>query len=557
MYWVVIEAGAKQAYIFRTNKRRATVGASQLVHEVGLKWVDDACAECRTHAHFREVDIVVQDSGKANLLVQSAEQGRCLVGAVTRKALDLAPGLEVWGAVVECGDDPDLKSLAAAQAEHAQARGRRPTHLLRSPMLPVVRPCPFTGGPAQVLLEDRILGEDANAPRSEWVSAQFHGAVRAGERLEKPADQGQTPASTPTGRGVEMGAMTASHWRLSDFVVPGALARTDQEFEGWVGVLHADGDGVGALFSAINRYGSRATLTDASAALRTVTRNALVQAIAEVDAARPTGEPAGWVLPLIVGGDDVTLLIEGRWALALAIAFCREFDAKVGDSKELQAALAEMRTRQADASGGRPIDYPVPDVISASAGVAIVKPHYPFADAAHLAEELCRSAKKLGGESSLDVHVLFDSVHTALSALRAPLRKGLEGAELRLWGGPYRVAACQDSGCNGSCGSVDHLTEARDAMSKQAGTGVVGGTAAHRIRSALTALPPIHSEPATEGSWVHPSAQLDIVLEQVLLRTDSRSARDAVKRHAIPIGESTRWLDALALRDVAEGVIDA
>src|SRR5690606_5681066 len=70
--------------------------------------------------------------------------------------------------------------------------------------------------------------------------------------------------------------------------------------------------------------------------------------------------------PILLGGDDLTFLCDGRVALALTEAALKAFEAEVP-------------------SLGR---------VTACAGVAIVPAHAPFAQAYALAEALCRHAKR-------------------------------------------------------------------------------------------------------------------------------------------------------------------
>jgi hypothetical protein len=72
--------------------------------------------------------------------------------------------------------------------------------------------------------------------------------------------------------------------------------------------------------------------------------------------------------PLVSGGDDVTFVCDGRIALDLAVTFVTSF---AHYSQELLGIA-----------------------LSACAGVAVVKSHYPFARAYELAEELTKSAKQ-------------------------------------------------------------------------------------------------------------------------------------------------------------------
>ncbi len=45
-YWVLVETGGNQAYIFGANRLRHVVGASDLIRELGTVWVRDAAQRC-------------------------------------------------------------------------------------------------------------------------------------------------------------------------------------------------------------------------------------------------------------------------------------------------------------------------------------------------------------------------------------------------------------------------------------------------------------------------------------------------------------------------------
>ncbi|MBX9685133.1 MAG: hypothetical protein K2X27_00450 [Candidatus Obscuribacterales bacterium] len=106
--------------------------------------------------------------------------------------------------------------------------------------------------------------------------------------------------------------------------------------------------------------------------------------------------------PLIIGGDDITIVCDARIAHSFAQTFISAFE-------RLSASLP-------DGEGGA----------SMSAGIAIVKSHYPFARAYALAKELTRSAKlerkkredSTRKHSFLDWAVMQSGVLRSLSAMR-------------------------------------------------------------------------------------------------------------------------------------------
>ncbi len=103
--------------------------------------------------------------------------------------------------------------------------------------------------------------------------------------------------------------------------------------------------------------------------------------------------------PIIVGGDDITFVCDGRLGLTLTELYLRKVTGK-------------------NLPDGKPI--------SARAGVAIVKSHYPFSRAVDFAEELAASAKDLIKEnetenhkpSAMDWHFAAGGTLESLKALR-------------------------------------------------------------------------------------------------------------------------------------------
>ncbi len=105
--------------------------------------------------------------------------------------------------------------------------------------------------------------------------------------------------------------------------------------------------------------------------------------------------------PLVLNGDDITFVSNGRLGITLAEEFLKEISNYSVNGHKL----------------------------SACAGVAIVKSHFPFYRAYQLAEALCASAKLKGKilalndgremqESWLDFHIVYSGITTELRELR-------------------------------------------------------------------------------------------------------------------------------------------
>ena len=125
---------------------------------------------------------------------------------------------------------------------------------------------------------------------------------------------------------------------------------------------------------------------------------------------------------MILGGDDVTVITSGDYALPFAAAYLRHYEEATGNDP----ILRYLTPPEGQDTGP----------MTAAAGVAIVKRNFPFHIAYELAEKLVNRAKKVGKTacppcSTLDYHVLFDT--TVLDASEA--LRGYEGFTTR----PFRL----------------------------------------------------------------------------------------------------------------------
>ena len=197
-----------------------------------------------------------------------------------------------------------------------------------------------------------------------------------------------------------------------------------------VGVVHVDGNGVGAIMrdlgEAFNTVeGDLSNLKTASYwrkenpctpdednifqwfvmevnyRLDGVVKAAVAAAWKDIeDYAR--GRQAPPVVPVLVGGDDLTVYVEGKFAIPFAEAYIRHYE-DLTEKDELLKQLAVV----AGAKKAGPL--------TASAGVAIVGRNFPFHIAYDLAEGMVSRGKKLGKKkdtvpcSTIDFHVLRDA----------------------------------------------------------------------------------------------------------------------------------------------------
>ena len=473
MHLVLIETSGNQNYIFATNKLRENVGASELTYRAGTQWVLEAVqAETQKKlwsenaATLREnlcrpdlnqpidpgdntaVEVITATSGKALLLVNEREVGRRIIRAVTSRALKEAPGLDVCG-VISNPFDWNGKSLGEVNREvhekFEEVRAHRPGPALRFLRLPVIDECQTSGLPAA--RADRDEGDiNKKVPRSELSlkkrDQEIADAYR--QRMQSLLDRKEIKKQFPRN--------------------PGDLEKRCDR----LAVVHADGNGLGEIFLKFadhidfekdtaskevlnSRYVKR--LRAFSLALDVCTENAFIAALAEI-AEREFHQDEGKVLPLlpiILGGDDLTVMCDGKDALRFTNKFLTAFE--VETARIDHEIFGDIISKVAGNAF-------TPKRLSACAGVAIVKPHFPFSAAYDLAEGLITSAKRVKKLvtdpnkkddkhpeiktpwpcSSIDFHALYDSSSSELSEIRRKLR--VDDDATKLYARPY-VVTCE------------------------------------------------------------------------------------------------------------------
>lgn len=254
-----------------------------------------------------------------------------------------------------------------------------------APGLPVVQAWAPKG---QMKLLYEKLGHARNLARMDLPEA--------GPLLARCGRSGLPAVCVGDKDGMEDRAMQAKTLRaqggdaLAERLLPQGETRTfiedvDQFPEGYVAVVHADGNrvgervmGLGDDLDALQRFSRHLGDATARAARRAVAR------LCEESRAQAR-IPAR---PIVLGGDDLTFLVSARYALPFTDLY-------------LQAFADETR----DLSGGG---------LQASAGIALVKPGWPFHSAHELAESLCNTAKNILNRES---GFLFHRVTTALADL--------------------------------------------------------------------------------------------------------------------------------------------
>jgi len=337
---------------------------------------------------------------------------------------------------------------------------------------------------------ERLFDELGKAHRESPVAAAVPGpfVVRTG-RTGAPAirrgEQGELCDASIVQKLAHTRA-AAGGKSLETRLSPGKDLVLQEDLHRWgcdyVGVVHADGNRMAQLF----RDRSTNEVQRLSTELKRITLESAKAAVGNlVQVATPRRGALELPLrPIVVGGDDVTFIVDGRYALSFANRYLQTFETLCKESS-----------------------LPALHGATASAGVALVKVGWPFHMAHDLAEDLCKDAKKASGDgkqSTLSFHRVTDSFVGSLGEIRD--RSLCRDTDRLSWGG-YTLTQLQQ------------LFRVVSAMQKRA---VPGGKLREWCRLAV-------SNPSAAGALWQRTVQ--IAEETPAHRRDWREFMDAL--HAI------------------------
>ena len=479
-YLVMLQTNSNQPFIFSSPRLREQIGAS---FEITLlsHWVEKETKELLEAKKLPSSFWVSDSSGKVIVRFTGDEdepkaKARDLIRRVTLQALTDAPGLDVTGVFIKASssavDANDLQELDRVFLEYSL--NRRPA-AARFPQLPFLQRAEESALPASTPLTDedeekiREYAKDLSVPllankekqlptqtgKDKGYSLSLPSRIkrawsRSARRLQlEDVVKRQHTSEDPEGR--------IANLYEDPFQLEKAFQDTSDESDAAnavpelssVGVIHIDGNGVGAIMrdlgkafkgvcchldsleeAAYNHKDNPCNIDEGrfqwfvmevNYRLDGVVKQAVAKAWEKVtEIARNNELPGPPVVPVLVGGDDVTVYTDGRYAIPFAEAYIHHYE-ELTEKDDLLSVLAIV-------AGGKKADVPErdhfeiddyiiqsPGPLTASAGVAIVGRNFPFHIAYDLAEGLVSRGKKLGKKprtvpcSTIDFHVLRDA----------------------------------------------------------------------------------------------------------------------------------------------------
>ena len=441
---VMLQTNSNQPFIFSSPRLREQIGAS---FEITLlsRWVKEEAEKLLKQKPLPTSFWVSDSSGKVIVRFTDDEGGpkdlaKQLIREVTLRALTDAPGLDVTGVFIKATsntvDADDLQELDRVFLEYSL--NRRPA-AARFPQFPFLERGSESALPASASLGDLKFSQESLQRNNFDESSP----------LSLPSRVKRVFASTSRKRQVddvkERLAKQGKELKQEPQLYPTKLAAAFQDGEEFenaknmlssVGVVHIDGNGVGAIMRdlgcahrAVQKVGVSTISDEESKGLQSfimevnrrlddVVKDAI--ALSWYDVQELTPDTVVPIVPVLVGGDDVTVYTDGRYAIPFAEAYIHHYERLTKDDDLLSVLAIVAGGKKADAPERDhfEIDYYIiqnPGPLTASAGVAIVGRNFPFHIAYDLAEELVSRGKKLGKKpgtvpcSTINFHVLRDA----------------------------------------------------------------------------------------------------------------------------------------------------
>ena len=421
----VFGTASLQRYIFQSNRLKENIGASYLAKY----WLDKGLikatkADTTSWNKYKadpsisppespvdtskDVNLIYVGGGNAALLCKSLDIARRAVKTWSRELLEKAPGIRVAVGYGEVNDSL-AEAYRAALCDLGHCEEALPFgSALYS--LPVVRTCITTGLPA------------SERSKEQYEDNQYISQSAACKREQVGSENKPGAAQEDITKVFQSVLNEGQHFAIDLNKLGGS------EGEAHIAVVHADGNGMGALLNELIKDQDDADflhhLRSFSASVSHLSENALKKTLQYLQRALPLDslhnpQSIFPLRPIVYGGDDLTFVCDGRLGLDLAAFYLKEF------AKGTIKACGE----------DRPVD--------ACAGVAIVPTKFPFAQAYGFADELCGLAKKRRrdeGDSTgswLDFQIIQEGATQSISALRDTQYRSLEGQKLHQR--PYQV----------------------------------------------------------------------------------------------------------------------
>ena len=327
-----------QGFIFQTNELKDIIGASELVESI-----------CKAEFDlFTSGTPILHAAGNIKHVFDNAEDCKKAVREFPMQAAKFAPGVTVSQAVVKIERGADFGAAVIELEEKLRAQRNKPVSPIQLGLMGIKR-SNKTGLPS-VEIEGKDYLDGATLKKRKRARKGSHNHKLCDKFFDKNVSAGKIA-----------------------FDIKDITSNND-----WIAIIHADGNGLGQVVQKVGKDSEKfKTFSDQ---LEVATINAAREAWNQINIKVGENEIIP-LRPVVLGGDDLTVICRADFAIEFAQAFLEHFE------KQTEELLGTILTSNNVFSNGA-------NKLTACAGIAFIKSSYPFYYGYELAEMLCSQAKK-------------------------------------------------------------------------------------------------------------------------------------------------------------------
>lgn len=365
MFFVLMEVGKKQSYIFKSNRLKHNIGASMIIKNI---------TEDMPYEKLKKYNgvAIINGGGKGLYKFEKEDEAKMFVKEISMHVLENYSGVELYFVTrnIDLPKDDALNKIDELYVSLGKKKAKK-EHLVNQVSLGIEKKCSSTGLPAVGYDKDGAVSQECKA-KEEYYDKNIE-----------------------------------NYFAESGVKFSNDLNRFIDDKKSYIAIVHIDGNSMGNKFIKLNNYYKGLNesggnfnsnyikaLSKLSNDINCAYNNAFKKVIKE---SVRNGEST--IRPVILAGDDVTFISTAKDAIRLTKIFIdeiRKISILIGDEKV---------------------------GLNASAGIAFVKSKYPFSIAYDRAEELTSNCKrelkmKDVDASMIDWHIIQGDSDKCISEIR-------------------------------------------------------------------------------------------------------------------------------------------
>jgi len=382
----LLDCSSIQKYVFGSNKLKTNIGASFIVESIYEQWIPRTLKELgyknaeekdrfENWKNSKAIELIKNPSleweigyigGGNALILFTNNQAEKFIKKWTQNLMLHAPGLRPIAAKLEMEINKNDKDIEKKSIDglFLQLNQNKSSIISETSIMPhgITAECPISGLSAEII--KRVQDED------RWISSVIATKLEYNEKAKDVVNEEYSEA------------LRGSYEFSDDLENLGQMKSASNH----IAIVHIDGNSMGNAFKKCTGLIERRKLSrEVKKAIEKAMGLTLNELIAKMDCLnkhvlrwdeqKKSEKPLLPLRPIILNGDDVTLVCDARISFFLAELFMQNFEQQT-----------EVLNKE--------LDLEEKIELSSCAGIAIIKTKYPFYRGYMLAEQLCARAKR-------------------------------------------------------------------------------------------------------------------------------------------------------------------